>query len=177
MDFSAIVSDILRIVWEALTWFFNAEERLAIHMERYGLPYLHQVAILTTANVLLILSEFGLVHLAWTSSDWVKNLKTPGFLKKVAHQKPVTLVDLFLFAFIPIGTQKVGVVAFHAKREQFGFRGFAALAIGGMLRVSFYRCWSPGWILPGLQQTVRALPKLPCLQRALSLSCCPATAQ
>lgn len=138
MDIWYSVSEFLRIVWEGVTWFFGAEERLAILMAEYEVPYLRQIGILTVVNCILIICEFGFVHLAWTSSEWVKNLKTPNFLKRVAHDKPITLGDLFLFAFMPVGTQKIGVVAFHAKREQFGFKGFAALVLGGFIRVSLY---------------------------------------
>lgn len=130
------IIDILVRLGDWLTWIFTAEERLALLMNGYEVSIQTQIAVLTLANMVLILIELLIVHIL-TYLPLIKHIRTPRIIKKLAHDKPVAYQDLFLFALAP-GMQKFGVIAYHARRQRLGIWGYFALALGGMSRVATY---------------------------------------
>lgn len=131
-----IIIDILARLGDWLTWIFTAEERLALLMNGYDVSIKKQIAVLTLVNMVLILIELLIIHVL-SYLPLIKRIRTPRIIKKLAHDKPVTYQDLFLFAFTP-GMQKFGVIAYYARRQRLGIIGYIALALGGMSRVSTY---------------------------------------
>ena len=122
-----------------LMWVLQCEEQLALQMNKWAVPFGHQVTILVAVNsFVLIPGEYGIVHTFWLTSNRVRNFGTPRWLRWIARDKPITPWDLTIFGLVPLGTQKLGVIAWHAKRKEFGWRGYAHIAVGGALRVSLY---------------------------------------
>ncbi|MCH7492224.1 hypothetical protein IID19_01365 [Patescibacteria group bacterium] len=133
MDF---ITTVLHFSWEALTWILASEERLALWMGGQGISIWLQILVLSLANMLLITIELLAIHIL---SKWklLSRIRTPGILKKLTHNKPVSYQDLFLFSFTP-SMQKFGSIALYARWQQLRWRGFMAMSLGGTVRLFFY---------------------------------------
>lgn len=142
MDLISIVV----FIWDAITWVFTCEERLALLMAEHGIDTMDQILILVGVNSLMIAAEVGFFILC-SKIKYFRNIKTPEILKKLTHGKPLSYQDLFIFGFTP-GMQKFGSLGFVARRSQLGFRGYLSLCLGGMCRVATYPFLGPIiWVL------------------------------
>jgi len=132
------VSFTLGYCWEVIQWLLFAEEKFASILAAHDLPLLIRIVLLSLANMAYIGFDFGLIHF-FVHLGWVKNVvkKVDHGLKKMSKGRRITLFDLFLLDLAPL-MQKFGVVALYAKKKDFGWNGFLALAAGGFCRVVVY---------------------------------------
>lgn len=134
--------DVLWYCWSAFTWFFHAEERLAIVFDDNGLANWKQVPILIIINMLIIAWEIWMYDWLIKLYNWIfknrqinpKKHHTPKFVLAITRGKPVGIPELFMLAFIPT-CQKFGSFIYAAQRKFFGIKGFVALNFGGGLRL------------------------------------------
>jgi hypothetical protein len=128
----------LGILWEAIQWLLFAEEKLALILADHHVPILFRIVTLSLSNMLYIGVDFAIIHF-FAHLKWVKNTvkKVDQGLKKMSKGRKIGLFDLFLLDLAPM-MQKFGVVAFYAKKKDFGWNGFLALAAGGFCRVVAY---------------------------------------
>lgn len=127
---------IAQCLWQAFTWFFHAEERLAIILDNYHWPNWQQIPLLIAFNMLVIAWEIWLFT-GFTKIFKIntKKPKTPGFILKLTGNKPIGIPELAILAFVPL-FQKAGSFIYTTQRNFFGFKGYIALCIGGGLRLA-----------------------------------------
>lgn len=133
---------ILQVCRDIFTWFFHAEERIAIMLDARAWPNWQQIPILTLINILIITWEV----LMFSGINWllrllkcfkinIKEPKTPNFVLFITRGKPIGILELAILAFIPL-CQKIGTFVYTTQRKYFGIKGYIALCCGGALRLA-----------------------------------------